>query len=106
ASAPSAKRLASISVLPPLRGDEVTTITFFMSAPSVAERGILRVAHLFQPLVGGIFAGNFDGYVRKPAVLLCAVPMLYFGRNYHHVAGVQRLCGFAPLLIPAAARNA
>ena len=37
----------------------------------------------------------------EPAVLLRAVPVLDPGRDGHHVAGVQGLCGLARLLIPA-----
>lgn len=34
------------------------------------------------------------------------MPMFYFGRNVHYVAGFERTCRLAPLLIPAAATYA
>ena len=44
--------------------------------------------------------------MREPAVGRRAVPVLYAGRDIHHIAGVQFLRRLPPLLIIAAARHA
>src|SRR5699024_3829072 len=42
----------------------------------------------------------------KPAVRGGAVPVLYTGRDIHHVAGGESTGRLAPFLVPAAARHA
>ena len=66
----------------------------------------MLVVHFFKPFVGGIFAGDFHGYVRKPAVFFSSVPMFYFGRNDDYVAGCERACGLSPFLVSAFACDA
>lgn len=40
------------------------------------QRGIYAVIYRLQPLIAGILAGDLDRDMGKPAVRLCAVPML------------------------------
>ena len=42
----------------------------------------------------------------KPTVFRCAMPVLRFGGNEHHIARVKFPCFLAPLLIPTPAIGA
>ena len=67
---------------------------------------VVFCAYGFEPFVGGVFAGDFEGEVGKPAVLRGAVPVLHFGGDMHDIARFERADGLSPLLIPATPAHA
>ena len=67
---------------------------------------IFFIRHRFAPFGTCPLGRNGNGNVLKPTVGGSSMPMFYFGRNVHYVAGFERTCRLAPLLIPAAATYA
>ena len=57
--------------------------------------------HRLAPLVRGAFAGHFHCQMREPAIGCSTVPVLDLRGNVHHIARMQLLRRFAPLLIVA-----
>ena len=77
--------------------NQLTTISFLF------EFTIFLISDRLAPFVRGVFAGDFDGEVAKPAVGGGAVPVFYFGGDVDAVAGMHFNRVFAPFLVVAAA---